>query len=404
MGTVILAGYGPPFELNAANRKMNWITKRDLVYSELRRERDIQIANMHAKSFDKVWLLTYDDPTNAKRYVAELDANVEVLFRPRSIPPIAYGLLAPIIHRRHFRTANVCKTIELRGSITALLCKFLYGTRVVARQTYEVSEVIKAVQVAGGSPPFRSWIYWMLMVAYELATCHIADAVQVTSKAHRNRLIMKFRVSTRKIFVVRNWVDTSLFSPTPSTHKEKGRIVFVGRLTFVKNVFSLVEAMKGISEARLYMIGDGELRRPLQQKLHEEKVGNVVLFGTVPHKSLPTELNRSEIFVLPSFFDGSPRALIEAMACGLPVIASNTDEVREIAEDGITGLICDLDSDSIRKAITQLLSDSNLRAKLGSNARMHVEKNYTFQNVLENEIRIVNSVLKSGSFEGENHV
>ena len=151
------------------------------------------------------------------------------------------------------------------------------------------------------------------------------------------------------------------------------------------------------------MIGDGPLRRPLEQKLREEKVSNIVLLGTVPHKSLPTELNKSEIFVLPSLYDGSPRALIEAMACGLPVIGSNTDEIREIVEDMVTGLICDLDSAPIRRAITELLSDSNLRAKLGSNARMHVEKNYSFQKVLENEIRVINSVLKNRSLESENH-
>lgn len=399
MRAIILVGFGPPFEVSAASPQMNWFIKRDLVYREL----DIMIANMHARAFDKVWLLTYDDQMYAKRYVAELAANVEVLFRPRSIPPIAYGLLAPIIHGRHFQAASVCKTLELRGSITALLCKFLYGTKVVVRQAYQVSEVIKTVQVAGGSPPFRSWIYWILMVAYELATCHIADASQVASTAHKNHLIRKFRVDTRKIFVVRNWVDTSLFRPTPTTLKEKARIIFVGKLAFVKNVFSLVEAMKGISEAKLYLIGDGPLRRPLEQKLREEKVNNIVLLGTVPHKRLPTELNKSEIFVLPSLFDGSPRALIEAMACGLPVIGSNTDEIREIAEDRITGLICDVDSESIRKTITELLSDSELRAKLGSNARMHVEKNYTFQNVLENEIRILDSVLKSGPLESENH-
>lgn len=391
----MLVGFGPPFGVSTAHHPLSWYPKRDLVYREL----EIQVANMHARAFDKVWLLTYDDQTYAKLYVAELAANVEILFRPRSIPPIAYGLLAPIIYSRHFRAASICKTFELRGSTTALVSKFLYGSKVVVRQAYQVSEVIKTVRFAGGSPPFKSWLHWILMVAYELTTCHISDAIQVASATHRNYLIRKFRVGPGKVFIVRNWVNTSLFRPMPTTLKERGRIVFVGVLTFVKNVYSLVEAVKGISEAKLYLIGDGPLRRPLEQKLREEKANNVVFLGSIPHKTLPTELNKSEIFVLRSLFDGSPRALIEAMACGLAVIGSNTDEIREIAEDRITGLICDLDSGSIREAITELLADSELRAKLGSNARFRVEKNYSFENVLENEIQVINSVLKSGSSE-----
>ncbi len=397
MVAIILVGFGPPFELRGANPQMNWFIKRNLVYREL----DIQIANVYARAFEKVWLLTYDDQMYAKRYVAELAANVDVLFRPRTIPPIAYGLMAPLIHRRHFRAASVCKTFELRGSITALLSKLLYGTMILLRQGYEVSGVIKSVQAAGGSLLIRSRIYMMLMSVYELVSSHLANAVVVESTTHKQRLANRFSVNPRKIFVVPNWVDSELFKPMPSALKEKGRIVFVGSLNLVKNVFNLVDAVKGIPEVRLYLVGDGPLRKTLEQKLREDATKNVVILGAVQHARIPLELCKSEVFVLPSFFEGSPRALLEAMACGLPAIGSNVAGIREIIKNGITGLMCDVNAESIRRTITALLSDSKLRSELGSNARMHIERNYAFQNVLENEIRILNSMLISGSLKRE---
>ena len=176
---------------------------------------------------------------------------------------------------------------------------------------------------------------------------HRRRSVRVASNAHRNHLVRKFCVGTRKIFSPQLGRYQPLQADANDAQGERQNRIR-GVLTFVKNVFSLVEAMKGISEAKLYLIGDGPLRRPLEQKLREEKVSNIVLLGTVPHKSLPTELNKSEIFVLPSLYDGSPRALIEAMACGLPVIESRWIFLC-IVEDMVTGLICDLDSASIRE-------------------------------------------------------
>jgi glycosyltransferase involved in cell wall biosynthesis len=369
---------------------MDWRAKRNLVYREL----DIQIANALASSSNLVYLLTYEDQTNESRYSGKIAPNVVVLYRPRGIPLIAYGLLAPLVHRRQLQASSLCRTIELRGSLTALLCKLLYGTRILVRQGYQVSGVIKSVHAAGGTHPFRSRIYSVLMSLYELFMCRMANTVVVESNAHKTHLVSKFGVSARKIFVVSNWVDTDLFKPMPATLKERGRVVFVGALRLIKNVLSLVEAVKEIPHATLYLVGDGPLRMPLEQKLREGNIKNVILLGSLQHETIPLELNKSEVFVLPSLFEGSPRALLEAMACGLPVVGSRIEGVTEIIEDGITGLLCDTNPESIRNAIRSLLSDASLRAKMGSNARRSIQRNYTVEKVLENENKVLYSMKK----------
>jgi glycosyltransferase involved in cell wall biosynthesis len=390
MFIILLVGFGPAFSLSHETPQMDWRAKRNLVYREL----DILIANALASSSNLVYLLTYDDQASENLYSGRVAPNVVVLYRPRGVPLIVYGLLAPLVHRRQLRASSLCRTVELRGSLTALLCKMLYGTRVLVRQGYQVSGVIKSVHAAGGIRPFRSRIYSMLMSFYELLACRMADTVVVESIAHKTHLVGKFGVSALKIYVVPNWVNTNLFKPMPATLKEKGRVVFVGSLNLVKNVFSLIEAVKGIPRATLYFIGDGPLRRPLERKLHEGNIKNVVLLGTLRHETIPLELNKSEVFVLPSFFEGSPRALLEAMACGLSVVGSRIEGVREIIQDGFTGLLCDTNAESIRNAIRSLLSDASLRAKMGSNARRSIQRSYTVEKVLENENKVLYSMKK----------
>jgi glycosyltransferase involved in cell wall biosynthesis len=79
--------------------------------------------------------------------------------------------------------------------------------------------------------------------------------------------------------------------------------------------------------------------------------------GIKSNQLLPDELNVSEIFILPSLYEGNPKALIEAMACGKPVIGTKVTGIKELILHGETGLLCDPDIDSIRETIKNLLID-----------------------------------------------
>jgi glycosyltransferase involved in cell wall biosynthesis len=104
-------------------------------------------------------------------------------------------------------------------------------------------------------------------------------------------------------------------------------------------------------------------------------------------------LNRSEVFILPSLYEGSPKALLEAMACGLPVIGTNVTGIKEVIADGENGLLCNTDSESIRDAIIRLLASGDMRRRLGSNARAQIESNYSMEKILEKEIAVHSTVL-----------
>ena len=92
---------------------------------------------------------------------------------------------------------------------------------------------------------------------------------------------------------------------------------------------------------------------------------------------LPEYINRAQAFILPSLYEGHPKSLIEAMACGVPVIGCRSPGIRSIIEDGHNGFLCDTDSESIRKTVLKVLSDETLTHEIGERAREFVEKHFS---------------------------
>src|SRR3546814_17832635 len=84
-------------------------------------------------------------------------------------------------------------------------------------------------------------------------------------------------------------------------------------------------------------------------------------------------INAGRIFVLPSSYEGHPKTLLEAMACGAAVIGTDVPGIREVIEDGRTGLLCAPTAAALRDAIERLLSDEPLRRRLGGNARQQIQ-------------------------------
>ncbi len=118
--------------------------------------------------------------------------------------------------------------------------------------------------------------------------------------------------------------------------KRPRSIVFVGRLVAQKNVESLIDAMQGF-DSELTIVGDGPLRADLERRAAGLRV---TFAGVVPNENLPGLLNRHELFVLPSRYEGMPKVLLEAMACGLACVATDIPGNRDLIVDGESGLLC----------------------------------------------------------------
>ena len=151
-------------------------------------------------------------------------------------------------------------------------------------------------------------------------------------------------------------VDLSRFHGEP--RKEfKRRVLFVGRITQAKGVELIVECAFALPDWKFTIIGDG----PYMSELKElaEGASNIELRGAVANDDLPQEYAQSDIFLLPSEREGMPVSIIEALACGLPVIATDVGQISEVVSNGDNGYLVKAKVDEIVDGLCKIDADEN---------------------------------------------
>jgi len=123
----------------------------------------------------------------------------------------------------------------------------------------------------------------------------------------------------------------------------------------------------------------------LEELISELKLDNRVrLMGTIPHEQIAGFLNLADVFVLPSLSEGLGIAIIEAMACGIPVIGTNVDGIPDIIKDNDNGvLVPPGDAEALAGAIDKLLQDEELRGKLAVRGLEEVEQRFQWENIYQ---------------------
>lgn len=283
---------------------------------------------------------------------------------------------------------DVLKTNQISGSEIPLWFKKYFGKKLIVRCGYLHSQFTKK-QTKNKKAIKHA-------VELERKAFSLADMGIVTSLRDRNYLIREYGINPAKIKVIPNYVVTDIFKPLPKI-KKKYDLVFVGRADKQKNLTNLLKAIHYLKTKKknlsLLMIGaccsDKKVR-----KLINRYVLNVTFKGNVPNFDLPKPLNQAKVFILPSYYEGHSKALLEAMSCGLPCIATNVIGIKEDIGHLKTGLLCNTDYKSIANAIEKALSDSDLRKKLGKNARNYVMENYAIDKVIRLELNTIREVGK----------
>lgn len=197
----------------------------------------------------------------------------------------------------------------------------------------------------------------------------------------------------RPITVVPNGADAEVFLPRDPVEArrrlgipEGGPVVsYVGKLVPRKGVDTLIESM-GVLAAResgaphLVMAGIGPMRESLEQRARELGVADrITWLGKVPHDDVGWVMSTGDVFILPSLSEGLPTVVCEAMACGLPVVATAVDGTPEIVDEPATGLLVQPhDIDGIAAALSRLLDDPALRAQMGAEALRRSAADYTW--------------------------
>jgi glycosyltransferase involved in cell wall biosynthesis len=208
----------------------------------------------------------------------------------------------------------------------------------------------------------------------ERLTMRLPDGIVAISQKTRIDLIKRGKVRSERIDVIPVGIDLErIVKIAPA--RESTDVLFAGRLIHEKRVDLLLNAIavakKEIPTITCAIIGDGPERGLLEDlavKLGVEE--NVSFTGFVDQDGLTAYMKASKVFVLPSIREGFGLVIVEANACGLPVISIRHDmsAVRELVEDGVNGfLVNDISSREIAEAITKLVTDEALRKRLAEN-------------------------------------
>ncbi len=343
-------------------------------------DRELAYYHQLGQRVGGVTFVTYGGQDDAE-LATTLEEDVSVLNNRWSYSPRWFGLFAGLHYRKELRQVSIIKTNQLLGAGAAILAKALSGARLVVRCGYVHSLVIERNRTGTLKHRMRVWLE-------EWAACRAAERVMVSNHADADFLIQKYGCPLRKISIIPNFVQTDLFSPKPAEVKRSGLVGYVGRLEQEKNLSALIDAASKVRGITVRIIGSGTLQEELETQARDANV-KVEFLGNVQNPLLPTLLRECEVFVFPSLFEGHPKALLEAMACGLPVVTTPVEGIRSVIQHGQNGYLCDnTTADAIRCGLEEVMSSAELRQKLGRGARRYVVENLSIEKVLAKELDV----------------
>jgi glycogen(starch) synthase len=199
------------------------------------------------------------------------------------------------------------------------------------------------------------------------------------------------------IAVIPNGVDLSAFSGA-QTVREGAHMLFVGRVVYQKGLDLLLTALQTLSVPgwKLTIVGDGPSADRLKQQAAELGIIQSVQFvGWQTRDRLAAYLKEADLFVYPSRHEGMPNAVLEAMASGLPVLATRIAGSEELVTSDTGVLVPSEDSAALGSALEQLLRDAALLQRMGSAARKRVEEQYSWRFVTEKFLALIEAAVAS---------
>ena len=222
------------------------------------------------------------------------------------------------------------------------------------------------------------------------------NLLTVVSSSMRKEFLNLYQVDSQ---VVGNGVDLVKFNHGAA---KKKLALYVGMFTIGKGILDLVDVASAIAvdfpDYVITMIGSGSLLGYLNRKIRKNGVKNIEIINHLPHSQLIKYYQEAELFVLPSYYEGLPTTILEAMACGLPVVATNVGGIPDQVEEGVNGyLVPPGRSDLLAERVCRLLGDAPLRKEMGRRSRLKAEKEFSWQSVAEKFKKIYTDCLYQSS-------
>jgi len=362
---------------------LNTWKEKGLIEREIRYYREL----IDKKNCNFIFL-TYGDSTDF--FLKEKNIEIYPIYakfrKPKSIYlSLVHSFLLPFFVSKDFSKVDVIKSNQMLGSWVGAILSRLLNKPLIIRSGYELYDfAIKAK---------KSYFYRLFVFIISHFSYKSAKRIHVATLRDKAFITDYFSISSSKIFIYPNFIDTLLFRPMRIRHNKK--LLFVGRMNKQKNIPLLFRALKGL-DIELDIIGSGEEEKNL--RLLSRKLNIKVNFlGVVPNEKMPAIYNKYEAYILTSRYEGNPKTLLEAMACGCRVIGTDVDGINNILIHNQNGILAIESEIEIRKAIKSvfLKSDISLLRQISLEARKFIKDNHSLEHIVNMEKDAYNCIRSS---------
>jgi glycosyltransferase involved in cell wall biosynthesis len=240
---------------------------------------------------------------------------------------------------------------------------------------------------------------WWVDLINRLFIVPFIDYITFVSEESKSSFLSKYNYPLKKTFVIRNGINIRKYKSFRPIYFTKDLIIScVGRLAEVKGMDLVLRAFQGVLQrrisAKLWLIGDGPKRKYLLNL--SEKLGlnqHVEFLGE--KSNIPFFLKQTDIYISGSRWEGIPNALLEAMAAGLPIVATKVGGVPEILDENTAIMVPPEDSEALLKGILKLVGNPSLAGELGKNARRRVSSNYSMEKMIFEYTQLYQKLINS---------
>lgn len=222
-----------------------------------------------------------------------------------------------------------------------------------------------------------------------------SDNIIAVSDEIKNVLMSNLNADPNRISIISCGVDTSVFVPLEKMDvrrklgiAENAKVVlFAGSLSYSKGVDVMFECAQRMPDVLFILVGDGLLKTDIK---------NCKFPGACPHEEMPKWMNAADIFVLPSRSEGTPVVILEALSCGIPVVASRIGGCPDVIRDGQTGYLIPVgDVDMLQRKVRDLLNDNVNRNLMGKRGRKDMVEKFDNKKIAQRIKRIYEETINS---------
>ncbi len=327
------------------------------------------------------------EPSRVFCEISLLEPSEELEARFRQIGARVHGLagraapLASLIGLRRILAARAVDVVHLYGFAMSLI------GRCAARTLSPAPRVIHGIRGLHLTDwPELDSSRIRAAIRLERATSRMIDRY-VTNSASAVEFLTSRGLPRARFKVIPNGLDTRFWNAHPDVPRESDLVVTVANYRPVKRLNMLLDALARLARdrrrLRARLVGAGQLREQLESQIATAGLrSQVELTGPLPAADVRQLLSRATVFVLPSAWEGMPVSVMEAMACGVPIVGTNVPGIRDLVVDGTTGLLVESTAEALASTIGRILDDPALAAALGSAGAARVRGEFTVERMV----------------------